>query len=78
MKFRDQGKADTILHGGRILTCCHDDSIEQAVVIRGELVQAVGSDQDVLAFRNGLSHVVHTVLLARRRILGGILRRASR
>ena len=46
---RDSEKADVILHAGKVLTVDADDSIEHAVAIRGDSVQAVGSDQDVLA-----------------------------
>ena len=70
MKFRDQGKADIILHGGRVLTSCHDDSIEQAVAIRGELVQAVGSDQDVLALAGPNTR---TIKLQGRTVIPGII-----
>ena len=70
MKFRDQGKADIILHGGKVLTCCHDDSIEQAVAIRGELVQAVGSDQDVLALAGPNTR---TINLQGRTVIPGII-----
>ena len=37
------------MHGGKVLTVSNDDSVEQAVAVRGESIQAVGSDQDVLA-----------------------------
>ena len=45
---RDSDKADIIFHAGKVLTVDSGDSIEEAVAIRGESVQAVGSDQDVL------------------------------
>ena len=49
MRIRESDKADIILHSGKVLTVGQDDAIGQAVAIRGEIIQAVGSDQDVLA-----------------------------
>ena len=40
--------ADTIFHNGKVLPV-DDDSVQQAVAVRGERVQAVGSDAEVLA-----------------------------
>ena len=48
MVARESEKADVILHAGKVITIGPDDGIEQAVAIRGDSVQAVGSDQDVL------------------------------
>ena len=48
---REYDKADIILHGGKVLTAGHNEGIEQAVAIRGELLQAVGRDQDVDLWR---------------------------
>ena len=41
--------ADVILHNGQVLTVDANDSVQQAVAICGRTIQAVGSDQDVLA-----------------------------
>ena len=46
---QSQRTADLILHNGKVLTVDADDSIQQAVAVQGEVIQAVGSDQDVLA-----------------------------
>ncbi len=50
MNSRETDKAETILYGGKFLIVGTDDGIEQAVAVRGQLIQAVGSDQDVLGF----------------------------
>lgn len=42
------GNADTILHNGKVVTVDREDSIQQAIAIRGNRVLAVGSDSDVL------------------------------
>ena len=42
------GTADIILHGGKILTVDGDDSIQQAVAVRGNRLLAVGSDAEIL------------------------------
>ena len=59
-----------ILHGGKVLTVSNDDSTQQAVAIKGEFVQAVGSDQDVLAL-TGPNTV--TVDLHGRTVIPGII-----
>jgi predicted amidohydrolase YtcJ len=46
---RNSEKADVILHAGKVLTVGPGDIIEQAVAVRGDSIQAVGGDQDVLA-----------------------------
>lgn len=42
------GPADTILHNGKVLTVDRNDSIQQALAIRGDRITAVGSDADIL------------------------------
>ena len=59
-----------ILHGGKVLTVSNDDSTQQAVAIKGAFVQAVGSDQDVLAL-TGPNTV--TVDLHGRTVIPGII-----
>ena len=49
VRLKNSDKADIIFHTGKVLTVANDDSVEQAVALRGEFVLAVGSDQDVLA-----------------------------
>ena len=49
MRPQNSDRADIILHGGKVLTVSRDENIEQAVAIKGESLQAVGRDQDVLA-----------------------------
>ena len=49
MAAQGQRSADIILHNGQVLTVDASDSIQQAVAVRGETIQAVGSDGDVLA-----------------------------
>jgi predicted amidohydrolase YtcJ len=46
--LRSQQPADTILHNGNILTVDSRFSIAQAVAIRGNQFQAVGSNEDIL------------------------------
>ena len=67
---RESDKADIILHAGKVLTVGADDTIEQAVAIRGELVQAVGSDQDVLALAGPNTK---TIDLQGRTVIPGII-----
>ncbi len=43
-----QHKADIILHSGQVISEA-DHNIREAVAVRGEVIQAVGSDQEVLA-----------------------------
>ena len=38
-----------VLHSGRVLTVDSADSIQQAIAVSGNTVQAVGCDEDVLA-----------------------------
>ena len=45
---QSQQPADVILHNGQVLTVDTYNSTRQAVAVLGELVQAVGSDQDIL------------------------------
>jgi len=66
----EHDKAEIILHGGKVLTASHNDSIEQAVAIRGELLQAVGSDQDVLALAGPNTR---TINLQGRTVIPGII-----
>ena len=70
MRPQDSDKADIILHGGKVLTVSNDDSIEQAVAIKGESVQAVGRDQDVLALAGPNTR---TVDLRGRTVIPGII-----
>ncbi len=70
MRQQKSDKADIILHGGKVLTVSTNDSIEQAVAIKGESVQAVGTDQDVLAW-GGPS--TKTIDLRGRTVIPGII-----
>ena len=70
MTFRDTGKADIILHAGKVITVGNDNRIEQAVAVRGELLQAVGSDQDVLALAGPDTQVID---LRGRTVIPGII-----
>ncbi len=70
MRPQESDKADIILYGGKVLTVSNDDSIEQAVAIKGELVQAVGSDQDVLALAGPDTK---TINLGGRTVIPGII-----
>ncbi|MEO2140931.1 MAG: amidohydrolase family protein, partial [bacterium] len=70
MTLRDTGKADIILHAGKVITVGNDDRIEQAVAVRGELIQAVGSDQDVLALAGPDTQVID---LRGRTVIPGII-----
>jgi len=67
---RDSDKADIIFHSGKVLTVDSGDSVEQAVAIRGESVQAVGSDQDVLGLAGPDTK---TVDLQGRTVIPGII-----
>ena len=70
MRPQDSDKADIILHGGRVITVSNDDSIEQAVAIKNESVQTVGSDQDVLVLAGPNTK---TVDLRGRTVIPGII-----
>ena len=70
MTFKDTGKADIILHAGKVITVGNDNRIEQAVAVRGELLQAVGSDQDVLALAGPDTQVID---LRGRTVIPGII-----
>ena len=48
MVATNAGGADTVLHNGKVLTVDFQDSIQQAVAIRGKRIVAVGRDLDVL------------------------------
>ena len=39
----NQDKADVILHGGQVLTVTRNEDVEQAISIKGELIQATAS-----------------------------------
>ena len=45
---RENNSTDVILHNGKVLTVDPEDSTHQGIAIRGERIQAVGSDGDVL------------------------------
>ena len=70
MTLRNTGKSDIILHAGKVITVGNDDRIEQAVAVRGELIQAVGSDQDVLALAGPDTQVID---LRGRTVIPGII-----
>ena len=67
---RDSDKADIIFHAGKVLTVDSGDSVEQAVAIRGESVQAVGSDQGVLGLAGPNTK---TIDLQGRTVIPGII-----
>ena len=67
---RESEKADIILHAGKVITVGNDDSIEQALAIRGEFVQAVGKDHDVLALAGPNTK---TIDLRGRTVIPGII-----
>ena len=70
MRPQESDKADIILYGGKVLTVSNDDSIEHAVAIKGDLVQAAGSDQDVLALAGPHTK---TIDLKGRTVIPGII-----
>ena len=51
--------ADIIFYNGSIITMEKDQPLAQAVAIRGNLIQAVGSDEAVLAFKGGETKVIN-------------------
>ena len=61
--------ADTIFHNGKVLPVS-DDSVQQAVAVRGERVLAVGSDSEVLALAGPGTKRVD---LRRRTLIPGIV-----
>ena len=63
-------KADVILHAGKVLTVADDDRIEQAVAIRGDSIQAVGGDQEVLTLAGPNTK---TINLRGRTVIPGII-----
>ena len=70
VRLRNPAKADIILHAGNVLTVADDDSIGQAVAICGEFVQAVGSNQDVLALAGPNTKIID---LQGRTVIPGII-----
>ena len=66
----DRTSADVVLHNGQILTVDASNSTSQAIAVRGEIIQAVGSDADVLALAG--PHTV-TIDLRGRTVIPGIV-----
>ena len=58
--------ADMILHSGRVLTVDSANSIQQAIAVSGNTVQAVGSNEDILALTGPKTRIIdlhgHTVI----------------
>jgi predicted amidohydrolase YtcJ len=52
---------DLILHGGKIVTVDHADSIHQAIAIRDGLVQQTGDNDEILKLRGPNTEVVNLV-----------------
>jgi predicted amidohydrolase YtcJ len=50
--------ADLVLHGGKVITIDESDTIVQAVAVRGGLIQAVGTDDQILALAGPTTQVV--------------------
>ncbi|MBE0633165.1 amidohydrolase, partial [Candidatus Bathyarchaeota archaeon] len=40
-------KADMVLINGKVITVDHDDSVVEAVAIRGNLIEAVGTTKEI-------------------------------
>ena len=53
-----QQPTDTILHNGKILTVDKNFAVAQAIAIRGNLVAASGTNQDILAMRGPNTQVL--------------------
>ena len=65
-----QGPPDLILYNARVLTVAPIDNIQQAIAIRGELIQAVGNDEDV---RSLAGPMTTSVDLEGRTVIPGII-----
>ncbi|HIM48049.1 MAG TPA: hypothetical protein EYM32_04155, partial [Dehalococcoidia bacterium] len=44
-----QGVSNIVLHNGKVLTSAADGVVHQALAVRGDSIQAVGSDRDMLS-----------------------------
>ena len=62
--------ADFILHNGRVLTVDAESSVQRAIAMQGETIQAVGSDQDILPLAASGTTVVD---LQGRTVIPGII-----
>lgn len=50
--------ADLILHNGQVLTVNANDDVAEAIAIRDGLIQAVGSEEQVMAFEGSRTEVI--------------------
>ena len=66
----DQGPPDLILYNARVLTVAPIGNIQQAIAIRGELIQAVGSDEEVRPLAGSMTTSVD---LEGRTVIPGII-----
>lgn len=53
-----EGGPDLILHGGTVITVDSDSSIAEALAVTGSLIEAVGSDDQILGLRGANTTVV--------------------
>jgi len=61
---------DLILYNGKIVTVDAGFSIQQAMAVRGNRIEAVGSDEDILRRKTGRTHVLD---LAGKMVLPGLI-----
>lgn len=47
MNSQNSGAPDTILHSGKIVTVDRDDTLQEAIAIRGKHIQAAGTDAEI-------------------------------
>ena len=66
----DHGWADVVFHNGQVLTVDAASHICQALAVRGQTIQAVGSDTDVLALAGPSTSVID---LRGRTVIPGII-----
>ena len=66
----DQGPPDLILYNARVLTVAPIGNIQQAIAFRGELIQAVGSDEEVRPLAGSMTTSVD---LEGRTVIPGII-----
>ncbi len=53
-----QQQADTIIHGGTVLTVDADFRVAEAIAIAGGKIQAVGSDAEIMALKAGATQLI--------------------
>ena len=67
---QESGRADFIFHNGKVVTVDGSDSIQQAIAVSGNTIQAVGSNNDILSMAGSGAKVID---LGGRTVVPGII-----